>query len=76
MKACIDIGGTKVAASLNSGTGLELLARRSEPTAKTGDNDALARQVIRHGRRGLRRDRRRARHRPAAPASRPAGLSS
>jgi glucokinase len=47
MKACIDIGGTKVAVSLNSGTGLELLARRSEPTAKTGDNGALARQVIR-----------------------------
>jgi glucokinase len=47
MKACIDIGGTKVAVSLNSGTGLELLARRSEPTMKTGSNDALARQVIR-----------------------------
>jgi glucokinase len=47
MKACIDIGGTKVAVSLNSGAGLELLARRSEPTAKTGPNDALARQVIR-----------------------------
>jgi glucokinase len=47
MKACIDIGGTKVAVCLNSGTGLELLARRSEPTAKTGTNDALARQVMR-----------------------------
>jgi glucokinase len=47
MKACIDIGGTKVAVSLNSGAGLELVARRSEPTAKTGANDALARQVIR-----------------------------
>lgn len=47
MKACIDIGGTKVAASLNSGAGLELVARRSEPTAKTGSNDALALQVIR-----------------------------
>ncbi|MDF2467218.1 MAG: sugar kinase [Ramlibacter sp.] len=47
MKACIDIGGTKVAVSLNSGAGLELMARRSEPTAKTGDNDALARQVMR-----------------------------
>ena len=47
MKACIDIGGTKVAVSLNGGSGLDLLARRSEPTAKTGDNDALARQVIR-----------------------------
>ena len=47
MKACIDIGGTKVAVSLNSGAGLELGARRSEPTAKTGNNDALARQVLR-----------------------------
>jgi len=47
MRACIDIGGTKVAASLNSGAGLELVARRSEPTAKTGSNDALAMQVIR-----------------------------
>jgi glucokinase len=46
MKACIDIGGTKVAVSLNEG-GLDLLARRSEPTAKKGSNDALARQVIR-----------------------------
>jgi glucokinase len=47
MKACIDIGGTKVAVSLSSGKGLELLARRSEATAKTGSNDALAMQVIR-----------------------------
>jgi glucokinase len=47
MKACIDIGGTKVAVSLNSGKDLDLFARRSEPTAKTGDNDALALQVIR-----------------------------
>jgi glucokinase len=47
MKACIDIGGTKVAVSLNSGNDLDLLARRSEPTAKTGSNDALARQVMR-----------------------------
>jgi glucokinase len=47
MKACIDIGGTKVAVSLNDGSGLELRARRSEPTAKTGTNDALAVQVIR-----------------------------
>lgn len=47
MKACIDIGGTKVAVSLNDGTGLDLVARRSEPTAKTGSSDALARQVIR-----------------------------
>lgn len=47
MKACIDIGGTKVAVSLNTGAGLDLIARRSEPTAKTGASDALARQVIR-----------------------------
>jgi len=47
MKACIDIGGTKVAVSLNSGEGMDLIARRSEPTAKQGDNDALARQIIR-----------------------------
>ncbi|QJW85249.1 ROK family protein [Ramlibacter terrae] len=47
MKACIDIGGTKVAVSLNDGSGLDLLAKRSEPTAKTGANDALAVQVMR-----------------------------
>jgi glucokinase len=47
MKACIDIGGTKVAVSLNSGAGLDLVARRSEPTAKEGGNDALALQIIR-----------------------------
>ena len=47
MKACIDIGGTKVAVSLNTGAGLDLMAKRSEPTAKTGSHDALARQVIR-----------------------------
>lgn len=47
MKACIDIGGTKVAVSLNSGRDRDLVARRSEPTAVTGSNDALALQVIR-----------------------------
>ena len=47
MKACIDIGGTKVAVSLNSGNDLDLVARRSEPTAKIGANDALALQVMR-----------------------------
>jgi glucokinase len=47
MKACIDIGGTKVAVSLNTGAGLELIARRAEPTAKTGDHGALARQIVR-----------------------------
>jgi glucokinase len=47
VKACIDIGGTKVAVSLNSGADLELVARRSEPTAKEGSNDAVARQIVR-----------------------------
>lgn len=47
MKACIDIGGTKVAVSLNTGTSLDLVARRSESTAKTGGSDAVAQQVIR-----------------------------
>jgi glucokinase len=47
MKACIDIGGTKVAVSLNSGAGLDLLGRRSAPTAKEGSHDALAHQVMR-----------------------------
>ena len=47
MKACIDIGGTKVAVSLNAGTGLALLAKRTEATATTGSSDALARQVLR-----------------------------
>jgi glucokinase len=47
MKACIDIGGTKVAVSLNAGQGTELVVRRAEATVKTGDREALARQVIR-----------------------------
>ncbi len=47
MKACIDIGGSKVAVSLNSGRDLALIGRRSEPTAVTGGHDALALQVIR-----------------------------
>jgi len=54
MKACIDIGGTKVSVSL-AATGSvlatrarpSLQARRSEPTAKTGDPGALARQIVR-----------------------------
>ncbi|MCY7370937.1 MAG: ROK family protein [Polaromonas sp.] len=45
MKACVDVGGTKVAVSLADATGLH--GHLSEPTAKTGDNDALARQIIR-----------------------------
>jgi glucokinase len=47
MRACIDVGGTKVAVSLNDGNGLALQARRSEPTATSGDSRALARQLIR-----------------------------
>ncbi|HYF17935.1 MAG TPA: ROK family protein [Ramlibacter sp.] len=47
MKACIDIGGTKVAASLNDGRSLDLVARQAEPTAKSGSNDALALQILR-----------------------------
>jgi glucokinase len=47
MKACIDIGGTKVAVSLNQGDGMELIARQAEPTAKTGDHGALAAQIVR-----------------------------
>ncbi len=47
MKACVDIGGTKIAVSLNMGDGLDLVGKRAEPTAKTGSNDALAQQVIR-----------------------------
>jgi len=46
MKACIDIGGTKVAVSLNDG-GMDLIARRSELTQKTGDNGAVAAQILR-----------------------------
>ena len=48
MKACVDIGGTKVAVSLvHNDAPQQLCHRRAEPTAKTGANDALARQVIR-----------------------------
>ena len=47
MKACVDIGGTKVAVSLAEPGSRVLHARQSEPTAKTGDNDAVALQVLR-----------------------------
>lgn len=51
MKACIDIGGTKVAVSLapapQGDAPPPLQARRSEPTAKTGERGALAAQVLR-----------------------------
>ena len=48
MKACIDIGGTKVAVGLApAGTQPEILARQSEPTAKTGTPLALSAQILR-----------------------------
>ncbi|RYF79450.1 MAG: ROK family protein [Comamonadaceae bacterium] len=47
MKACVDIGGTKVAVSLAESGSQRLLHRQSEPTAKQGTNDAVARQVLR-----------------------------
>src|SRR3982750_2808302 len=47
MKACVDIGGTKVAVSLAESGSRELRARQTEATAKTGDNDAVALQVMR-----------------------------
>ena len=45
LKACIDLGGTKVAVTLANCAGLH--AKRVEPTAKVGKNDALALQIIR-----------------------------
>ncbi len=52
MKACIDIGGTKVAVGLaadgpDRGTAPPIIARRAEPTARQGSPDALARQLLR-----------------------------
>lgn len=47
MKACVDIGGTKVAVSLAKAGSRELIARQQEPTAKSGNNDAVAVQVMR-----------------------------
>jgi glucokinase len=50
--ACVDIGGTKVAISLvkieaTSNYLSPLLAKRTEPTIKTGQSDALPQQIIR-----------------------------
>lgn len=47
MRVCVDIGGTKVAVSLSSDSESPLFGRVSEPTAKSGASDAVARQVIR-----------------------------
>jgi glucokinase len=45
LKACVDLGGTKLAVTLANSSGL--CAKRVEPTAKEGKNDALALQIIR-----------------------------
>jgi glucokinase len=45
LKACVDLGGTKVAVSLANSNGMH--GKCTEPTAKTGNNDALALQIIR-----------------------------
>lgn len=51
MKACVDVGGTKIAVSLVADISGEqpapLLSRCSEPTAKTGGRDAIALQILR-----------------------------
>jgi glucokinase len=47
MRACVDVGGTKVAVSLSADSVSPLIGRRSEPTAKTGNNDAVAAQIMR-----------------------------
>ena len=47
MRACVDVGGTKVAVSLSRDSASPLLGRRSEPTATHGAHDALARQILR-----------------------------
>ena len=46
MKACVDIGGTKVAVSLAEPGSQKLIVRQAAPTAKTGSNDAVAQQVL------------------------------
>ncbi len=45
VKACVDIGGTKVAVSMADRSGIR--GRVSEATCKVGDNGALSRQIIR-----------------------------
>ncbi len=44
VKACVDVGGTKVAVSVADAGGIR--GRVAEPTAKQGSSDALGRQVI------------------------------
>lgn len=45
VRACVDVGGTKVAVSVADAGGLR--GRVSEPTATRGDDDALGMQVLR-----------------------------
>ncbi|MBP6493058.1 MAG: ROK family protein [Rhodoferax sp.] len=45
LRACVDIGGTKVAVSVADAQGIR--GRVTEPTAKEGNNDALGYQIIR-----------------------------
>ncbi len=45
LKACVDIGGTKVAVSVADAQGIR--GRVVEPTAKEGANDALGQQIVR-----------------------------
>jgi glucokinase len=45
VKACVDVGGTKVAVSVADKSGLH--GRVFEPTAKEGSSDALGQQVLR-----------------------------
>ena len=45
LKACIDVGGTKVAISIARPTGMH--GRVAEPTAKQGASDALGQQLLR-----------------------------
>ncbi|RZL97605.1 MAG: ROK family protein, partial [Variovorax sp.] len=47
MRACVDVGGTKVAVSLSRDSASPPMGRRSEPTATRGGNDALALQILR-----------------------------
>ena len=45
LKACIDVGGTKVAVSMANASGIH--GRVVEPTAKEGASDALGQQLLR-----------------------------
>ena len=46
-QACVDLGGTKVAVTLARAGKLLLETRLSDPTAKEGERDAVARQILR-----------------------------